>query len=105
MEWRRILPILEASRVMTHADRAALANYCYWWGEWVECSAEASAHKTLTRLNGTIVPNPMVRMARDAALLVAKFGSELGLTPSSRSRIKVEAPDGKDELEKILSAQ
>ena len=49
-----------------------------------------------------MVTNPAVRIQRDSAQLIRQLAGELGLTPSSRSRLSVEetaADEGADLLD------
>jgi P27 family predicted phage terminase small subunit len=46
-----------------------------------------------------LVSNPAVRVQRDSAQLIRQLASELGLTPSSRSRLTVQEDDGDDFLD------
>jgi P27 family predicted phage terminase small subunit len=46
-----------------------------------------------------LVSNPAVRVQRDSAQLIRQLASELGLTPSSRSRLTVKEEDGDDFLD------
>ena len=48
---------------------------------------------------GTAYPSPYLRIIRLAAEMVARFGAELGMSPSSRSTLAADAPPatpGKD---------
>jgi P27 family predicted phage terminase small subunit len=46
-----------------------------------------------------VVTNPAVRIQRDAATLIRMLGSELGLTPSARTRLKAEDDTANDFLD------
>ena len=48
---------------------------------------------------GALVPSPYLRIIRLAAEMIARFGSELGMSPSARARLAVDetlAEPGKD---------
>jgi phage terminase small subunit len=48
---------------------------------------------------GVMIPSPYLRIIRFAAEMVARFGAELGMSPSSRSTLSVDNPastSGKD---------
>jgi P27 family predicted phage terminase small subunit len=45
-----------------------------------------------------LVSNPAVRIQRDAATLIRMLASELGLTPSSRSRLSAGNDDAADNI-------
>ena len=74
-EWNRIVPVLLACGMATAADRALLIAYCANWARWLaeyEAHDWDAAHKAFSHL---------VRAA-----------VELGLTPSSRSRVHAVPP-------------
>lgn len=83
------------------ADRRALAAYC------TAVEMEARAAEAL-RENGVLVEgrsredrrpvrSPAWAMWRDAQTAVRQWGNELGLSPSSRSRLKLPEPGGSSE--------
>jgi P27 family predicted phage terminase small subunit len=51
---------------------------------------------------GNIIQNPYLSIANRALDQLNKLGAEFGMTPSSRSRVKVEALDPDHELEQML---
>jgi P27 family predicted phage terminase small subunit len=51
---------------------------------------------------GGMYQNPWVAIRNRSMEQVHKFYTEFGLTPSSRSRVKVETPTEEEELEKML---
>lgn len=94
-EWERISPILAKMGCLSEADRGALAGYCSKWSDWVHAD-------TLVKKNGmfsgnTDNPESKIPMIHPAYYLAAKahkqfmsIAVEFGLTPSSRSRIRVD---------------
>jgi P27 family predicted phage terminase small subunit len=100
-EWGRVCAILTACRVLTMADRAALAAYCQCWSRWLQ------AERHVTRRGQVLskpdkqghrweYPNPAVSIAHRAAEQMRRLMQELGLTPASRSRIRVEGARGEE---------
>ena len=89
--------MLHAIGVLTTLDRAALAVYCQAYGRWVraeralekmaekEPATQALLMKTKT---GNLIQNPLVGTANKAMDVLLKAASELGMTPSVRSRIE-----------------
>jgi P27 family predicted phage terminase small subunit len=89
-EWQRLAPMLGRSRQVTEADRAALTALCLEWARYLVALAEvARAGMTISTRNGYPVPNPHLSIATRALAACQKLWPELGLTPSSRSRVKV----------------
>ena len=102
-EWRRVTRELLGLGVLAEIDRAALAAYCVAWERWVE--AETQLHTqgmVVETTNGNLVQNPYLSIANRAMLDMVKIGAEFGLTPSSRTRIKVDKPAEKSEFELFL---
>ncbi|MBI9042904.1 MAG: phage terminase small subunit P27 family [Anaerolineaceae bacterium] len=102
-EWRRVVRELFEVGLITKVDRAALAAYCQAWSRWVEAENDLQDQKlVLTSANGYRYPNPLIGIANTAMKDMKSFMAEFGMTPSSRSRVKVEKPEGPDELEQLL---
>lgn len=76
-EWDRVIDELVGSIGLSLIDRAVLATYCQLWGRFVEGE----------KINKPVKATHITQMRGLAA--------ELGLTPSSRSRIS--APNPKDD--------
>jgi P27 family predicted phage terminase small subunit len=107
-EWRRIVPVLCKMGVLTVADGKALAAYCSCYSQLAK--AEAAIEKfglicaTLDQVTGVaeLKVNPAVRIKSDALRQMKSFLIEFGLTPASRSKLKINAnddePDALDDL-------
>lgn len=114
-EWRRVAPELERLGLLTVVDGAALAAYCQAYSQFVAATKELKAHQgehgslLITQVSYTGVenkkPHPAIKVANEAAQLVARYAAEFGLTPSARTRIQL--PGQPDEepsaIEKLLS--
>lgn len=74
--------------LLTIADRAALAAYCQSWARWFE--AEEQLQKTpplLKTPSGYVQQSPWLSIANKQLELMGRYMSELGLTPSARTRL------------------
>lgn len=113
-EWQRVGRTLHAIGVLTKLDRAAFAVYCQAYGRWVQ--AERALEKMAAKAGadsgqglimktkaGNLIQNPLVGTANKAMEQVLKAASEMGLTPSVRSRI--EAGDGRKKEAKHPAAK
>jgi P27 family predicted phage terminase small subunit len=92
MEWGRVTDELHRLGLLSSIDRAALAAYCQAYGRWSEAEAQIYADPdspllTTTTANGTTIQHPLVGVANTAAVLMHKFLTEFGMTPSSRSKV------------------
>jgi P27 family predicted phage terminase small subunit len=93
-EWRRLAPILLARRALTTADRSALIALCLEWARYLDATEKTTA-LVVTTPSGYPMPNPYLTVASKAFAACARLWPELGLTPSSRSRVQVDgAPAG-----------
>jgi P27 family predicted phage terminase small subunit len=57
---------------------------------------------TVVDVNGNLRKHPLLQVLRDNAAAYRMFAVEFGLTPSSRSRIKVEPAEGEKSLAEML---
>src|SRR5262245_29725022 len=92
-EWKRVAPELHRLRLLTSIDVAPLAAYCAAYGRWR--TAEELLNEVRDELHAGLlvagssraVPNPLVKISRDAAEAMVRFAGEFGMTPVARSRI------------------
>ncbi|NBW14509.1 MAG: phage terminase small subunit P27 family [Caulobacteraceae bacterium] len=100
--WGELLPMLQATRVMTRADVEALARYCDTWEWWLAVRAKLKAEgDTYPILNDGgevkyIAQRPEVAIAHKLAQQLRQLESDFGLSPAARASLKVE-PDAKAE--------
>jgi P27 family predicted phage terminase small subunit len=96
-EWQRtIVPAITRGQI-TSADRVFAIAHCHLWATWRSQLADAAQHAHVVAVgpNKHPTPNPARGMANKTFLLLAKVDAELGLTPTSRSRVhttKVDEP-------------
>jgi P27 family predicted phage terminase small subunit len=90
-EWTRLAPMLRRCRQVSEADRAALIACCLEWAHY----QTAIAHRTpeiIKAPSGYAMPNPWISISNKALAALVKLWAELGLTPSSRSRVTTDGP-------------
>lgn len=99
-EWIRLAPMLRRARQITDADRSALLALCVEWSRYLEATRKAQPRILKATTSGYKMPNPWLSIQRNALAACMKLWPELGLTPSSRSRVvKVtDAPLGGDSF-------
>jgi P27 family predicted phage terminase small subunit len=75
--------------VLAEIDAAALAAYCEAYASWVDAVEKLRQFGKIVKApkSGHPMPNPYVSIANQALDHMRKFGTEFGMTPSSRSRI------------------
>ena len=98
-EWKRVAEDLCRLGVLTEIDRVVLATYCQAYGRWIKAEAvlaEMARRDELTgglmvrTIKGNAIQNPMVGIANKAMADVVRYATELGMTPSARTRIKAD---------------
>ena len=89
-EWARTIEPAIAIGQITTADRGMAIAHCELWAAWREQVALTAKAKHVTRRrNGHDALNPIRAVANKTLLLLHKIDAELGLTPTSRSRVHV----------------
>lgn len=105
-EWHRIARELNRAGVVKSVDKAALASYCMAWSRWVGAELELRKEGVVVKTsNGNLIQNPRLGVANRAMEQMRQFAVEFGMTPSSRSRIKVEQASEKSLAEMLFDAE
>jgi P27 family predicted phage terminase small subunit len=87
-EWTRLAPMLRTSRIVSEADRGALVALCQQWSAYLESHGKVRTLGMVVKgANGQPLVNPYFAVADKALKHCQKLWTELGLTPSCRSRI------------------
>jgi P27 family predicted phage terminase small subunit len=91
-EWRRRAREFVEIRMLTSADLGLLAAYCESYGRFADASKEFNelgAPYYYETVHGGKAKHPLVGIIDTAEQSMLRNGSEFGLTPSSRSRLKI----------------
>ena len=105
-EWRRVAKELHGLGLLTSIDRTALAAYCETYVTWIDALAQCRELGMIVKTsNGNLIQNPYLSVASQAEKRMRGWLSEFGMTPSSRTRINVEAADVADPYESFLTAE
>jgi P27 family predicted phage terminase small subunit len=92
-EWARLAPMLRIAKTVTEADRGALLALCQQWSRYLEATANVSRAGLVVKApSGYPMVNPYVSIANKTLMNCTKLWVELGLTPSSRSRVVTTGP-------------
>ena len=91
--------------VMTELDAGALARYAVVWCRWIEAEAEVMRRGPVVKTEGgNIIQNPFLAVVNKCLAQMAQIEPEFGLTPSSRSRIRMAEPaETVDPFEEYLN--
>jgi P27 family predicted phage terminase small subunit len=102
-EWYRITEELKKLRMITAIDRAVLITYCQAWGDYIKaCDEVEKEGEVLFSDKGNAYQNPWTGIKTSAMDRMLRISAEFGMTPSSRSRLKVEMPTEEDEMKGML---
>jgi P27 family predicted phage terminase small subunit len=104
-KFTQVAEMLARHGIMTELDANAIARFAVVWCRWVDAEAEIKKRGPVVKTTGdNIIQNPFLAVANKCLLQMAQIESEFGLTPSSRSRIRMEvAPDTVDPFEEYLN--
>jgi P27 family predicted phage terminase small subunit len=91
--------------IMTELDANAIARFAVVWCRWVDAENEIKKRGPVVKtVADNVIQNPFLAVANKCLLQMAQIESEFGLTPSSRSRIRMEMPsDTVDPFEEYLN--
>ena len=104
LEWDRSALLLKDSGLLSNLDRNIFANYCQAWGRLQE--AEEGIAKTgmlVKSPSGYVMQSPFLAIINRCMAQIASYGAELGLSPSSRSRIRVTDDKPADTFQEYLA--
>lgn len=102
-EWNRMVKELEPLGILTNLDKAIFAVYCEAFSTWAEATTKIQ-EMGMVRItkNGFTEQNPYFPIANKAKEQMMKALVELGMTPSSRSRVKVPPKEEESAEEAFL---
>jgi len=94
VEWTRVVPMRCACGIVANTDKAILIALCKSWSQYLHADAIVQAMGLLVKggSDGVPIVNPFLKLARHALAQCQPMWIELGLTPSSRSRLTALTP-------------
>ena len=97
-EWQRIVPMLEASKVMSLRHQHTLAAYCDALADMVKANNELQQHgATFMDDKGRVMNHPAWYRKKDSRLHMLRLAEQFGLTASALARVSaVDAPTAED---------
>ena len=103
-EWRDIVPRLLEMGVLTRVDGKALAAYCVAYSLAMTAAATIEKKGVFVKgAYGELKESPAVRVQDKALKLMKSFLIEFGLTPASRSKLKIEPKSESDPFAEFLT--
>jgi P27 family predicted phage terminase small subunit len=102
-EWKRLSKELAALGLLTRIDRGMLAAYCQAYALWVEAVCSIERYGAMVKSpNGFPMQSPYVAVANKQVEIMGRIAAEFGMTPSSRTRIRVGDRIAADPFEAFL---
>ena len=96
--WDQLVPLIDGMNVLTLADEVALSMLCKTYANWRRAEALLEKHGDVYPIRDDagnvkyLQQSPYVSIARNNLLALKGMLEQFGLTPSARSRLRVE-PD------------
>lgn len=119
-EWKRMSRELHDLGLLTKLDKTVFAMYCTSWATWKDACGKLATMsmimpkkstkteiiapdgtKTNKQTVGAPMINPYFRIQQEAQIQMMKCLVEMGMSPSSRSRIKVDMPKEKSKAQEF----
>lgn len=89
--WRVHLPLMVKAKMLAEVDMTGFALMCVCFEEMLEADRELKENgKVITTENGYKVQSPYVTIAAQRRKEFLEYLREFGLTPSARTRIKIQ---------------
>lgn len=93
-KWREMTDLLDKAGILSMTDADALELYCVLYCRWQEAEAKVKAEgPIIVTPSGYARSSPWLRIATDTLKDLKGLLLEFGLTPVSRKRVPVEAPE------------
>ncbi len=97
-EWKRVTPLLADVGLIAKLDRAIIAAYCMAWARWIDCERQLVTTGLIVKApNGYPMYSPYLTASNKALDQVRQLSEQIGLSGSSRSRIKTNDPAGETD--------
>jgi P27 family predicted phage terminase small subunit len=100
--WFSLVAELKAMNVLAKTDRDALVMYCLAFSRLVRAQAKVAEGGEVVNVGGSPQPNPYLPIVNKAMEQMRKLGAEFGLTPSSRTGLRIENPEAPSKLAQFL---
>ena len=102
-EWKRLAKELADLGLLTRIDRGQLAAYCQAHALWVEAVQALGRYGAMVKSpNGYPMQSPYVAVANKQVDIMVRIAAEFGMTPSSRTRIRIGDRATDDPFETFL---
>lgn len=104
--WKRIAPLLVATRCLTDADLPAFEGMCQTWGEYVEFERTLAEDGYVFKTpNGYVQSRPEAVLADKALSRFHRLAARFGLTPADRAGLVLEVKEESENPMESLFAR
>jgi P27 family predicted phage terminase small subunit len=101
--WTNVCTTLDELAILTTADQSLMALYCSTYSQWLWLAETVKdGNCSVTNVQGNVTTSPEAQQVHKYADRLLKMMSELGLTPSSRSRLHVKKDEETDPFQEWL---
>ena len=101
--WTTICGTLNEMGILTLSDASVMELYCVTYSQWrTMAKAVANGNCTSVAPSGNVTTSPEALQVHKYAATLLKLMTELGLTPSSRSRIHAIPPEEEEDPFKAI---
>ena len=110
-QWAKLAAKLEGYGIITDIDETSLAAYCEAYSRWSQAVDHVRLNGAIVKIKGSDYPvqNPYLPVLTKAFMQMHTMLVELGLSPSSRSRIHAEKKgpnaERRETLRRLLGPQ
>lgn len=104
VEWERTGPVLIHMGVLQEADIPLLETYCASFDLLIESRLDIAKNGMVIEGSRGPVRNPALAAVAQATTAIKGLAAEFGLTPSSRSRMKLPGDDGESIADVLAKA-
>lgn len=103
--WINVCTTLDELAILTTADQSLMALYCSTYSQWLWLAEMVKdGNCTTLNSNGNAAVSPEAQQVHKYADRLLKMMSELGLTPSSRSRLHVKKEEETDPFTEWMNS-
>ena len=108
--WKYVVGQLEAMGILACSDQGTIAAAANAYSRWHRAEQQLKAiakdpdqyTEVMKTKSGNSIQNPIVGIANAARDAMVRYESELGLSPTARTRLKVEKADIPGRRERLL---
>lgn len=103
-EWKRLCKELASLGLLTNLDRSMLAAYCQAYSVWKEAAEKISTEGLMIESpSGYEMQSPYVSILNKQVEIMIKLSAEFGMSPASRTKIKVSKPEEVSPFQAFLN--